>query len=188
MANFKVFEPILLKNEGGYANKAGDAGGETWMGVAKNYFPKWAGWAIIDANKAHLPSNDRNGWKVFSIYLRTLSDLQALVDTFYYTTFWKQMQGDSITNQSIANFIGDWGVNAGLSVPIKHAQKVLGLHDDGIMGPNTLNAINSANGLSFFSSMKQERLAFYNAVIVAHPEDEQFRSDWIERTNSFKYS
>jgi len=187
MADFKIFEPILLKQEGGYANKKNDSGGETWMGIARNYYPKWSGWTILDANKNHLPSNDYAGWKAFSIYLRTLPNLQILVDSFYKKTFWDQMQGDLIANQSIANFIGDWGVNAGLGVPIKHAQKILGLLQDGGLGPKTLAAINSVDGLSFFTKMKQERIQFYYDVIKAHPEDKQFLSGWLERTNYFKY-
>lgn len=188
MASFKLFEPILLKQEGGYANKIGDRGGETWEGIARNFYPNWSGWSIIDSVKSHLPSNDSKGWKLFSSYLYTLPSLQILVDIFYKTIFWDKMKGDEINNQSIANFIGDWGVNAGLSVPIKHAQIILGLIQDGIMGPNTINSLNTTNGQMFFDSMRKERLNFYTAVVVAHPEDRQFLSDWISRTNSFKYS
>lgn len=187
MADFKVFEPILLKQEGGYANKAGDSGGETWMGVARNYYPKWPGWAIIDDNKSHLPSNDRIGWGLFSRFLRTLPALQTLVDNFYETTFWDTMQGDAITSQSLANFIGDWGVNAGLTVPVKHAQRLLGLIDDGKVGPKTIAALNANSNAAFFAKLKQERINFYYDVVKAHPEDRQFLGDWLQRTNSFTY-
>jgi len=188
MASFKIFEPLLLRQEGGYANKSGDSGGETWEGVARNYYPNWPGWAIIDANKSHFPSNDYIGWRTFSIYLRTLPALQILVDTFYEKYFWDEMQGDNIANQSIANFIGDWGVNAGLGVPIKHAQKLLGLNQDGKLGPNTLSALNAENNAAFFAKMKQERIQFYYDVVKAHPEDKQFLGDWLKRTDSFSYS
>jgi lysozyme family protein len=191
MASFKVFEPLLLKQEGGYSNKKNDSGGETWMGISHNNYPGWIGWSIIHANLSHRPSDDYNGWKAFSIFLRTLPQLQILVDSFYETTFWDHMKGDSINNQSIANYIADWGVNAGLSVPIKHTQKVLGFgieDQDGVMGSQTLTSINSANGATLFQNLVSERISFYKAVIVAHPEDKEFENDWMERANSFKYS
>lgn len=190
MASFDIFKPILYAQEGYYANKKGDSGGETWIGVARNYYPKWTGWPIIDANKKYLPMTGKESdrWKIFSKYLLTnVPQLQPLVDQFYLVNFWSLMQGNAINNQSIANFIGDWGVNAGLTVPVKHAQEVLGLIQDGHLGPKTLEAINSANGSDFFAKLKQERIEFYHAVVKNHPEDEQFLDNWLERTNSFTY-
>ena len=178
MANYKVFEPILLKQEGFYAKKKNDSGGETWEGIARNYYPNWPGWAIIDSYKSN-PD--------FPHVLRSDVKLQALVDTFYETYFWDELEGDNIQNQSVANFLGDWGVNAGLSIPIKHAQLLIGVTSDGKMGPHTLSALNAATNADFFSKLQQARIVFYEAVVQAHPEDKEFMSDWIERTKSFTF-
>lgn len=178
MADFSLFEPLLLKQEGFYSNKPNDSGGETWEGIARNDYPNSLIWPIVDSYK---------GRPDFPHILRSDTKLQALVDNFYKLEFWSKMMGDQIQNQSIANYIGDWGVNAGLSVPIKHAQTILGIASDGKIGPNTLNAINSANGADFFSKLVQARVDFYHAVVAAHPNYQEFLSDWLERAHSFQY-
>jgi lysozyme family protein len=179
MANFSIFFPILLKQEGYYANKPGDSGGETWEGIARNYYPAWSGWAIVDSYKSQ-PN--------FPTSLRADQNLANSVYAFYKSSQWDPLKGDSITNQSIANYIADWGVNAGLSTPVKHAQQIVGTTVDGKMGPATLAAINSADGATFFAALKAARIQFYHDVVTAHPEDRQFLSDWLARANYFTYA
>lgn len=179
MASFDKFWPILLKQEGYYANAVNDSGGETWIGISRNNYPAWSGWPIIDSYK---------GKPNFVPNLKLDIVLQSKVISFYKTSQWDTILGDQITNQSIANFMADWGVNSGMSTPVKHAQKVLNLDVDGKVGPHTLAAINSADGVSFFVTMKQERIDFYHAVVAAHPQDQEFLSNWLERTNSFTYT
>ena len=178
MANFQIFWPILLNDEGFYANKPGDTGGETWEGISRNNYPNWVGWSIVDSHK---------GRPDFPHCLRADTTLQALVITFYENHFWEEMQGDAINNQSIANMIGDWGVNAGLSVPVKHTQIILGVDVVGVLGPKTLAAINGANQQDFFNKLKAARIQFYHDVVAAHTNDSQFLGDWLQRTNSITF-
>ncbi len=178
MANFSIFFPILLKQEGYYANKPGDSGGETWEGISRNNYPAWSGWPIVDSYKAR-PD--------FPTILRSDSTLQSKVLTFYKSSQWDTIQGDNINNQSIANYLADWGVNAGISVPVKHVQQIVGTFVDGKMGPATIAAINAANGPQLFTALQASRIAFYHAVVTAHPQDAQFLSDWLARANYFTY-
>jgi lysozyme family protein len=178
MADFKLYWPLLVQNEGYYANVAGDSGGETYMGVSRVNYPNWQGWEIVDSYKGN-PN--------FPHILRSDNTLTADVQVFYITTFWDVLQGDKINNQSIANFIADWGINAGLTIPVKHTQEILNVNNDGKVGPVTLAAINNADGQSLFTSLQTARIAFYNAVVAAHPSDSQFLADWVSRTNSFSY-
>jgi len=179
MADFNSFWPVLLKAEGYYANKKNDSGGETWMGIARNYWPSWEGWKIVDSYKS---SPD------FPKIMRQDGNLLKMVQAFYRVHFWAAIAGDQINNQSIVNMIGDWGVNAGEKVPIKHAQAILGLATDGVAGPKTVAAINSADQETFFNHLKQDRIQFYYAVVAKHPEDKQFLGDWISRTNAITFS
>ena len=51
-----IFEPafkLLILHEGGYANNKNDIGGETYRGIARNYWPKWVGWKLIDHIKEY---------------------------------------------------------------------------------------------------------------------------------------
>lgn len=192
MADFKLFKPILLQLEGLYANEPGDSGGETWMGISRNNYPAWAGWPIIDAAKRAMNFilNEDN-IKILNNVLKLNAPLQALVDKFYECAEWDTILGDDIENQSIANFMADWEVNAGETAPVQHAQRILGVDPDGKMGPLTLSALNlkvRTAGADFFAQMQHARLDFYTSIATAHPAKKKFLNTWVRRTMSFKFA
>jgi len=51
MNNYLIAIIKVLKSEGGHANDPDDGGGETYRGIARKFWPQWAGWKIIDAAK-----------------------------------------------------------------------------------------------------------------------------------------
>lgn len=178
MADFNIFFPILLQNEGYYSKDPDDTGGETWEGISRNNYPNWSGWVIVDSYKGHSD---------FPHVLRADENLANLVKAFYKPNFWDSIQGDNIVNQSIANFIADWGVNAGDSVPIRHTQELLEISVDGKVGPNTIEAINSATGPVFFTALQVARKQFYLELVAVKPTNKKFLSNWLERNASFSY-
>jgi lysozyme family protein len=185
MAEFKLFEPILLSNEGFYSFVPGDSGGETWEGISRNNYPKWPGWAIIDSYKTNGVFASR---QAANALLKPVSALQTLVDTFYKCSEWDTMNADEINNQSIANFLVDWEVNSGEGAPIKHTQIILGIIPQVVnMGPKTLAGINANSTQEFFNQLQAARHQFYLDVVAAHPSDQQFLSNWLSRTSSFKF-
>lgn len=194
MANFKLFEPILLSQEGLYANVVGDSGGETWEGISRNNYPAWRGWPIVDQVKASLqlvaPLTAEQVDQL-NAALKRNPGLQTLVDVFYKCDEWNTILGDQIENQSVANFLADWEVNAGETAPIQHTQRLLRLNPDGDMGPLTLAALNktvSIMGAEFFTQLQQARIDFYMDIVKAHPTKQKFLNTWVRRTNSFKFT
>lgn len=181
MADFKLFEPILLRKEGDWTV---DDGGETWKGISRNSNPKWLGWAFIDRLK---PAGGFNSADQADILLGPNKTLQALVDNFYKCEEWDLMRGDQINNQSIANFLVDWGVNAGVSVPIKHAQIILKIPTTG-MGPQTISCINSNSNQNFFNQLQEARQDFYLDLANENANDKQYLKGWLMRNQSFKFS
>ncbi len=190
MASFLIGFPIIENNEGFYAHVPGDTGGETWIGIARVSNPNWPGWPIVDSHKVN------GGWpgatyKEQVAYankvLRADQHLQTFVIDFYENTEWHQIEGDQINNDSIADFILDWGVNAGMTIPIKHLQQILSLPVDGKIGSQTLQALNTANQNAVFGALKVARIQFYHDVVKAHPVDQKFLDEWIERTNEMKF-
>ncbi|HLI93146.1 MAG TPA: glycosyl hydrolase 108 family protein [Puia sp.] len=184
MADFKLFWPLLSENEGYYANDPADSGGETWRGISRNNYPGWSGWAIIDSYKkgsAFAGAHEAN------TLLKPDATLEAKVIAFYKSSQWDVIQADAMQNQSIANFLADWGVNAGMSVPIKHVQRILGLDVDGKVGPHTLAALNSASGPDLFKKLQADREQFYMDVVTVHPDNRKFLTTWLKRNASFSY-
>lgn len=179
MASIKLFEPYIIRNEGYYSNTPGDTGGETWEGISRNNFPKWAGWPIIDSHKNH-PD--------FPSVLKNLSNLQVLVDNFYQFSEWDVMKADQINNQSIANFLVDWEINAGSAAAIEHSQEILGISPIvNNMGPRTLAGINANSNQDFFNKIQFARRKFYLDIVNAHPSDRKFLNGWLVRTTSFNF-
>jgi len=178
MADFNKFLPILLQNEGYYSNNKNDSGGETWRGISRNNYPNWSGWPMVDSYK---------GKPDFPHSLRADGELEKKVGAFYKASQWDKLYGDLIENQSQANQLIDWWVNAGQPA-VKHLQSILGVTQDGKMGPDTLSTLNKADQETVFYKLQAARKQFYLDVISAHPEDIEFKSNWLERTASFKYT
>lgn len=147
MADFNIAYKITSINEGGYANVSGDAGGETYKGIARNYHPTWKGWATIDSVKAKYPSITR---KELNTRLADIPELQVLVKDFFKVKFWDINWLDKFNSQDIANEVYDTGVNFGPQRSLKMLQEAINftrtdvtLDVDGAIGNNTLNATNS---------------------------------------------
>jgi lysozyme family protein len=168
MADFNLAFPVIAQNEGGYCNVSGDKGGETYMGISRNYYPNWIGWATIDIC-GPLKRND--------VLMHT--DITNDVLNFYKLEFWDKMHGDEIVSQSIATYILDWYVNSGGNA-IKAVQTLLGVDDDGCFGPGTLAALNAAGDI--LGMIHNVRCKFYRDIAV--DGNEKFLAGWLNRADT----
>lgn len=117
MGYFEEAYALTMKTEGGYCNTAGDAGGETYKGVARNFHPSWSGWATIDRYKKN-PN--------FPSILDTDLVLQNAVKQFYKSSFFDIFRGDDMPKE-LAIEMFDTGVNMGTGRAIKFLQVALNL-------------------------------------------------------------
>lgn len=172
MANFSKYFDTLIKHEGGYVNDPDDSGGPTKWGVTL------ATWI---AN-----GHDKNGDGVIDkedVKLLTKEDAYGIAKRLY----WNPIGGDHINNQSIAEFIFDWGYNSGTKTAIKQVQGLLSLTQDGIVGPKTLGAINNADQKELFENLQAHREQFFRNIVKRKPSQNKFLKGWLVRNNSFKY-
>ncbi len=176
MADFQEAYDLVLKNEGGYCNKKGDSGGETYRGVSRNNWPGWPGWPIIDAAKKQVGVNPPVLNKALSIN----GDLDKMVADFYRRNFWIPNY-NLVNSQRIANYIFDKAVNMGTVVIHRLVQKVLDIPTDGIFGKDTLFHLNQEDPEMFMGYLKQAVGQHYEDIAEAHPEDRQFLAGWLER-------
>ena len=109
-----------LQNEGGWVNNPRDTGKETYKGIARKFNPKWAGWAIIDAEKAELGKQPRFGIKAYRSYAKRLNTflaanatLQKLVVARYHANEWAEILGDDWEGMYLPYKAFDVGVNCG---------------------------------------------------------------------------
>lgn len=187
MANFEEAYKKTSVFEGGYTNDEDDAGGETYRGVARNFWPKWSGWLIVDLykNTADFQKGDIHSpktWRQITAILQTNERLNILAKQFYQKNFWDTICGDLIVDQRVANNIYDWEVNSGEGYPAKASQRIVGATVDGDIGPKTVSAINTYDPDEFIKKFKDAREAFCRRIVANDPSQEKFLDGWIKRT------
>jgi len=168
MADFMRECLETIEDEGGYTlhKVAGDAGGETFAGIAKNYHPDWPGWELIYAGKADT------------------RECRDLVHEFYKEKFWDPMKGDEICHQAVARTIYNFGMNSSVRNSVMYAQYCVDVIPDGIMGPVTLGALNALNGLEvelFVSQHALMRLGHRLKRITDRRGQVKFIRGWMKR-------
>ena len=170
MANIDLYIPKLIKHEGGYVNHPLDKGGATKYGVTLNT------WKQLGYDK------DGNG-KIDSEDIRLLNIKDA---TLIIRRYWDMWKADEIVNQSVAELLVDWVYTSG-NWGIRIPQRVLKVKEDGIVGKNTLNALNSLNQRQLFDQLFKERERFFRNIVKNNPEQSVFLEGWLNRLNTFKY-
>ena len=171
MADIKKLSPIVLKWEGGYCNDPNDHGGDTNMGVT------------IATWKSQGYDIDKDGdIDVQDLKLMKVSDFEIILKKY-----WDRWKADQIKNQSVANILVDWYWGSGkwgIIIP----QRILGVHDDGVVGQQTLAVLNDANQRGLFGVIFEYRKEFLNNIVKNDPSQLRFIHGWLNRLNDFKYS
>lgn len=203
MADFSTAWKISAKNESGYANVKGDAGGMTYRGISRVYNPQWAGWSLIDMFIS-LSGEPKNGF--------TNDQWDILANQFYKTNYWDKLKLDDVQNQDNANQIYDHSLS-GLGRTVSMVKEVLNqkfsqsLGTTTTMDDATVNALNSVSASDFFNEFKKAREDFfkYSANTLSSSDstyfnlfkrfnsspnssNEQFLNGWLNRVNSYVYT
>ena len=200
MAEFLIAYIIVKAFEGGWCNVIGDAGGETYSGIARNFFGAWKGWQLIDAAKSH--SSYRQGATAFSRHLASIPGLADLVEDWYRTEWWNRM-GLAQFPQAVANEIFEQSVNLGRGGAGKYLQRLCNafnynkstdqrlftdLVEDGAVGQKTLAALSSilarrSGQNEIVHALNCMQGAHYVGLAAKNYQHRQFMDGWMTRTN-----
>lgn len=172
MAKIDILAPFILSFEGGYVNDPLDRGGATNKGVTI------ATWRRVGYDK------DGDG-DIDVADLKLITDRDA-VERVMKPHYWDRWEADRILSQSLANILVDWVWASGAN-GIKIPQRILGVKDDGIVGPKTLAALNAADPRGLFDEIKARRTAFIENIVRRNPSQGRFRAGWLRRLNSIGY-
>ena len=112
--NFDQAFERLIGHEGGYVNHPDDPGGETKFGVSKRAYP------------------------LENIKAMTLERAKVL----YLRDYWGPAGCDAVPD-GIKFDLFDMAVNSGVVAAVKCLQRAVDATPDGILGPKTLQAVNS---------------------------------------------
>lgn len=170
MANVEKLVPFILKWEGGFVNDPDDLGGATNRGVTIGTYASYC---------------KKQGYPAPTIgRLKNLSEREWT--EILKTMYWDRWKADKIANQNVANILVDWVWASGVH-GIKRPQKILGVSVDGIVGSQTLAAVNARDAKELFFAVKAERIRFIDEICKARPANEKFRRGWMNRINNLSF-
>lgn len=183
-----IFERAVahtLKYEGGYANHSADSGGETYRGIARNFWGSWPGWVIVDEVKKHMPHHGQHNRQELNRRLAADQQLQSLVIEFYRYHFWSAVKADKMPD-NVAAKVFDMSVNVGVMRAGKMLQAaLLSINQrviiDGIIGKKTLAAANRSDPQKLIKAICCIQERFYRGIVNRKPSQKVFLNGWLRR-------
>jgi lysozyme family protein len=121
----------LLGHEGGYVNHRADPGGETKFGISKRSYP-------------HEDIKNMTVERAREIYQRD---------------YWGPAGCDCLPD-ALRLQVFDMAVNSGVSRAVITLQRAVGEHEDGTLGPHTLQAVQSMPAPRLIARFNAHRLIF----------------------------
>ena len=146
--NFDAAFEKLLGHEGGYVNNPADPGGETKFGISRRSYP----------------GEDIRGM--------TVERAKAI----YARDFWGAAGCDALPD-AVKFDVFDMAVNSGVKASIRMLQRAVGETEDGLMGPRTLQAVQSMPPARLVARFNGARLAFMAGL----PNWPAFSRGWANR-------
>lgn len=138
----------LLQHEGGYSNDPNDAGGETNLGISRRAYP----------------GEDIKGMT---------RERAALI---YRRDYWGPAGCDAAPD-ALRFELFDMAVNAGVGAAVRALQLAVGANADGVLGPQTLLKLQSANAAWVLRRFQGARLLAYTKA-KSWPN---FGAGWVAR-------
>ena len=171
MANYTNIIPFIRKWEGGLSKNTSDTASANPVpdgsGFHTNKGITWTTWQSV--NGSSKDSIDRfykmsdNDWKII-----------------YKKLFWDAIGGDKIKSQRIADILVNWAWGSGVYRPSVTIQRILGVTADGVIGKKTIEAINNANEVELYNSLKDANIKFFKDL-GAQPKYADFLQGWLNR-------
>lgn len=173
----------VLEHEGGFVNHRDDPGGATNYGISLRTVLQ-----MVEAGDLKAERFDVDGDGDIDV-----DDIRALnveaAEEIYFELWWQRNQYDRIDDQDIATKVFDFAVNMGSRQAHKLLQRACRacgwtLVDDGLIGPNSIRAINSVRPAVLLAAFKSEAAGFYRALTVKNEAFESFIDGWLIRAYS----
>jgi lysozyme family protein len=156
--NFDKALAFTLLSEGLFSNDPNDPGGATMYGIILAEYQRFKG----------DPSLGPEDLKQITIADR---------DTIYKQNYWLKTNADALpTGVDLSIF--DMAVTSGPTRSIKILQEMLGVMQDGLIGPNTFKAITQTDPVTLLHRLYIGQAKFYRSLATF----KYFGNGWINRT------
>ncbi len=170
MANFDEALAFVLRNEDPHLSGVvtEDSGGRTRFGIAERFHPNLGHDFYAGPPEAAL---------------RTAREI-------YRYEYWKPICGDDIEDQRVADKLLDMSVNMGARQAIVLCQRALNgsttftLDEDGVLGEQTLAAINQCDPDLLLIHLRESSEDFYQQLSAKRPSSRQYLRGWLARARA----
>lgn len=165
---------VVLRNEGGFVNHKADRGGPTNFGVTIRTYSQYLG------RPASLQE----------VKDMTEDTAREIYERSYFTDPRIHLLDDPIRVQVL-----DMAINHGPVNAIKMLQRVVNqagsgpIAVDGVLGPRSRAAISKAQiamGKVLNNALVDERVRFFNSIVLRDPTQKAFIKGWLKRANEFR--
>lgn len=157
--NRQIIADILQREGGSVAtNDSIDRGGRTQFGISERAHPQ----AWVD-NKVTLE-------EAVDIYRRRYLEAPGF---------------GKIEDPRLRAQLTDFGVLSGPACAIQKLQLILKQEADGVLGPKSLAAANSADPIILSNKLALERVKMIGRIVNKNPSQSRFLNGWLERALSF---
>lgn len=144
MAEFtRVIQDYILASEGGYVDHPKDPGGATNMGITHRTLSAW--------RKRPVTKQD----------VRDLTRAEAM--QIYEAQYWRTSGADRMP-AGLDYAVFDYAVNSGPARAVKDLQRVLGVGADGVVGAQTLAALDGKRVTTLIEELCARRLVFLKGL------------------------
>lgn len=150
--------------------------GLTFYGIYEKWNKDWNGWSIVKNQLKLTPD-----LKIASKILAKNVILKSLVLERIKTNYWDKAKLDNVNSQKIADEIFLFGFNVDMKVAIKKTQKLINVPQDGIIGSQTIKALNSFDVNIFDIEFDKEEISYYDAIIKSKPYLAPNEKGWYKR-------
>ena len=163
----------IIANEGGFQNDPDDTGnyagdelvGTNW-GITPQALATFRGVPVEDITMDDMMNLTEN--EAMDIYAQ---------DYFYKPGY------DKIENDYLQENVVDMAVNAGAPRVTKLLQRLAGATEDGVLGPNTLKAVNEKNvNTNDYSTARKQ---YYLDIVLDDPVKAKYLLGWTNRANKY---
>ena len=150
------YHPNDSNNPFGYVNDPHDPGGITQLGVTKKAWEDYLGHPVTESDMRSLRPDT--------------------VSPFYKTNYWDTCSCEKLP-EGVDLVVFDFAVNNGTGKAIRSLQDVIGVKSDGVLGPQTLEAINLTIPTTIITGVSDRRLAH----LQSRPTFDRYGKGWSAR-------
>jgi lysozyme family protein len=167
VSDFQKSLAVVLDHEGAeYTNETNDLGGPTKYGIALN-------------------EDDLSPWLGRPATVDDIKNMTAqFAGEIYKAHYWSPLNLDGVNDDNVATAIFDQGVLCGIGHIAKVVQGLVGVDQDGEIGPISLAAINAPVPETLIEAIVKKQLAYFQSRVDNNSNLSEFLKGWTNRVDS----